>query len=1715
MNKLTPQQMRENLERNRQEALKRFEQTKAKPAPSMGAFRQLDENSKGPTKSYNFQAFVNQGNPAFVSEHPTLSKVLAAPGYAMKSAANLLPESAQNWAERAGQTGGEIMTMVDNPNKVSTGSGLGDATSDLWGGIMGFLSPYEGPTSKAKGAKVIASSGMSIGPALWRAAEEGISDILPRIPGINKVPELAGKGVERIAPRVPVVQNTPNLAEAVKNLTEYTGKVGGATAAFEGTGAIANDREVSPGEMGLAAGANVALDLATRGLLKGIAGRRGIKTGADEIPEIDSLFDEITPDTGEYSIKYPSKQPLALPEGKTEVPQSNIPNFETVGQPYDSRFPQPKAFSQLQEELIPKVTESTTPSLESRKAMVDYIYDGLGGDISKNEIRNMSDTDLESMAQDIANQRKSDLWGTMKTEAEKQGYDLDNLYRMETDPAYSAERERLAEVAGLPKEAAKFKLASSTSKKIINDANKSLEIDVKDPDRLILDESAFENPAIQLADKVANALSGTSVIPAKMPTFMDRVQGFLLQDGKKIILNSNMEDPATYVTMHEATHRMQANFPEQYDKMLNVAVNNLKDDHKALIERYKQRGYEIDEMPDEFFADLMAEMLHDKSFIGKLRDNAPEVIQPLLKVIDEVIQKVKLALSKDDSVLPFIENLERLRSELAPEYKNYMETFANQRNAGISRRWQTPEGVAAKQGLSKGAAKPEPTDTPEFRKWFGDSKVVDESGKPLVAYHGTGEDFNAFDPAKTKGMIWLTGNKDYANEFANNGVTPKELYANLKNPADASKYTDEMPLSVWEKELSKLGVDTNKIDWNKIDFAPEYGKYYWYDLFPHAGNNYADGGTLKALRDAGYDGMIAPTESNGGIQSDKTYVAFEPNQVKSATNRGTWDSTNPDIRYKLSQGSSRTEDLRNMVLAAARQLPKSAGFSDNFKAQILKQFPQVADEPQADAILKFVYDRASELREGQTAFKDQGQVVSLTKKDLTQGGEPGEGSVTNRPASSGINTVTNEPPTYRDISGFQAETQDVARNFKDFYGRDIELEQGSILDRMNEAKGKNVDYQQYWADKLQNQVVKRLGIRKGSILSKLVQQYGEGEISLEQLKSLRPNGWEKVVEADQWFRDAYNTILDDVNSVIAEIYPNQPDKLVPRRKDYYRHFRDLEGFQGFQNMLGSPANISPELAGKSEFVKPKTKWASFKQHQGIGEFKRDAVGGFVDYLPAASYSVNIDPMIKEFRGLSDDLARTTEKTQDANVMIRYLQDYANSLAGKTSGWDRKIQEFLEGRGGSRLAMNTIVWLNNRAKANAVMLNPGSALSQVLNIPNGVAFAKQYSAPGIGRALLSTFKEDPARAKSIFMKERYSGKMYRQFDTKILKQPKNFAGWFLETADRLGTEMIWQSCYSKGLHAKRVSDPVKYADAHTKRLVAGRGIGEMAQIQQSKLFQVAAPFQVEVGNLWKVQKDFVKEKDFTGLATLYVGLWVANNMMENIRGQRIAFDPINSMIEASKEIANPDNTTKDKALKAGGRLAGEILGNIPGGQTVAAWYPEYGNKELGLPTRKELFGSEDPTRWGTGPLVAKAAQDPLKYLVFPYGGAQLDKAIRALTDLNKGGAYSGDKLKYPVKNNTENAVKGLLFGPGAFDETKEYYNEDRRPLSENQTAIVDKSGNRDLAYRRVIKTREINALSKKMKEVQKDKTMSATEKEKRLRQLRKEMSGAIRERNKSN
>lgn len=64
------------------------------------------------------------------------------------------------------------------------------------------------------------------------------------------------------------------------------------------------------------------------------------------------------------------------------------------------------------------------------------------------------------------------------------------------------------------------------------------------------------------------------------------------------------------------------------------------------------------------------------------------------------------------------------------------------------------------------------TETAAFKQWFGDSKVVDADGKPLVVYHGTRRKFNEFEVMHPRGAvgnpkgIYFTTSRQEAEEFA-------------------------------------------------------------------------------------------------------------------------------------------------------------------------------------------------------------------------------------------------------------------------------------------------------------------------------------------------------------------------------------------------------------------------------------------------------------------------------------------------------------------------------------------------------------------------------------------------------------------------------------------------------------------------------------------------------------------------------------------------------------------------------------------------------------------------------------------------------------------------------------------------------------------------------------------------------------------------------------
>ena len=176
------------------------------------------------------------------------------------------------------------------------------------------------------------------------------------------------------------------------------------------------------------------------------------------------------------------------------------------------------------------------------------------------------------------------------------------------------------------------------------------------------------------------------------------------------------------------------------------------------------------------------------------------------------------------------------------------------------------------------------TRTKQFKKWFGNwennpessSKAVDENGEPLIVYHGTEAEFNAFDRTKTRANMDIQGNffSPYRIEAAGYGSNVKSFFINIKNPADEG-----------------TGYKALKL---------------------HQGENYAGEKAAEDLMNKGYDGVINYDEfivfdsSNIKLADKTTYDDF--NKPISLSKR--YDKKKNDMRFSLRNvdGSKKTNE---------------------------------------------------------------------------------------------------------------------------------------------------------------------------------------------------------------------------------------------------------------------------------------------------------------------------------------------------------------------------------------------------------------------------------------------------------------------------------------------------------------------------------------------------------------------------------------------------------------------------------------------------------------------------------------------------------------------------------------------------------------------------------------------------------------------------------------
>lgn len=194
------------------------------------------------------------------------------------------------------------------------------------------------------------------------------------------------------------------------------------------------------------------------------------------------------------------------------------------------------------------------------------------------------------------------------------------------------------------------------------------------------------------------------------------------------------------------------------------------------------------------------------------------------------------------------------------------------------------------------------TETSSFSKWFGDSKVVDAQGKPLVVYHGTHQARTKF----TKAASFFTDSPANASQYAEDRAMHRGRGDSWFG-GGSSGVSGALIQPVYLSMAQPLIVDAQGQNWAAIQFEGEI---------------VSTDQLVEIAKARGSDGLIVRNVVDtirGTGEPATTYAVFRPEQIKSATgNRGTFDADNPDIRYSraaVSNLANRATDLLNDALS--------------------------------------------------------------------------------------------------------------------------------------------------------------------------------------------------------------------------------------------------------------------------------------------------------------------------------------------------------------------------------------------------------------------------------------------------------------------------------------------------------------------------------------------------------------------------------------------------------------------------------------------------------------------------------------------------------------------------------------------------------------------------------------------------------------------------------
>lgn len=635
--------------------------------------------------------------------------------------------------------------------------------------------------------------------------------------------------------------------------------------------------------------------------------------------------------------------------------------------------------------------------------------------------------------------------------------------------------------------------------------------------------------------------------------------------------------------------------------------------------------------------------------------------------------------------------------------------------------------------------------------------------------------------------------------------------------------------------------------------------------------------------------------------------------------------------------------------------------------------------------------------------------------------------------------------------------------------------------------------------------------------SALVQMALEGrnDVAAEYIKNNKIKVTSKlqknVADGVATFQAIYKELYEALNETLL----SNGMKPVRARKNYAPHFvKDKPDtlLSRIRYSFGwgkdSSVNIGTDLAGITDDFSPGKKWfGNLLQREGeLTDY--DAVAGFDRYIETAGDIIFLTDSVQQLRSLEDalryrlsdegtrEMVNQIRNDRSLNALERHqkideaynpnqdniqklynqkklgmggyvsnLHEYINNLAGKKARADRGWEEMI-GRQIYTVAKN----VEGRVAANMIAMNPGSWITNFIPITQA---SGEVSTANLIRAMRDTVKsavkDDGFTDSSVFLTNR-EGTQF--LDRTLTRKISDIAGMPMEAIDHFASNVVTRAKYLQNIQdGMGLQEAFDNADTFAANLMADRSKGAQPTAFNSvnPIRKVFTMFQLEVNNqLSYLFKDLPRAKQSVpklawAYTKVFTGAYLFNAVYHQLTGRDSAFDPI-GMIADAFGFDPFDDDDKDKKKKSGVDIALDLgenvaeqipfVGGLIGGGRVPLFsaVPEFDK------LTKEYENGYDGKRIAFD--AAKSAANSAAYLLLPFGGGAVKKALEGAATVYAGGSYSLDKngekiLQFPTYGQSpRDWAQAMLFGKSSLKTAQEWADDDYNSLNADETKVFE-------------------------------------------------------------